>query len=246
MKRVRAVLLGLAIGVAAFAGAVLWAKGRTPVPAAAAPPGSWADPFDSLEAWTAWSEGDFREKRADAVGGRLRLGAATVGTDDRTVKTVGVRSAKAVPLGPGTSLRATLDWNGQANGSYLSSALVLAPEGADGNPLSGRDWIKVEYVGVPPGRNGRLVVGRRAAGRDLPLFTEGWPKERREGRPIGRQEIELRLDAAGLTVLENGAAVFSAPERPSFPAARLHLLLSSHSNYPMREVLWDDVQVRVP
>jgi len=247
------VLAGIVCALGVGAGGTLFvlsrpqAEARPAVPRVAARPDGFRDAFDRPEldsaAWISVADGDFQERVVDVQSGRLRLRCATVGTNDRTVKYLGVRSVAAVPLRDGRKVSAELDWNNQANGSYLSSALVLAPAATEGNPLLTSDWIKIEYVGVPPGKNGRLVVGRRAKGRELPLFTEGWPESNRNGRPIARQKIELILRGDGVDVLENGIKVFSSHEKLPFEAAHLYLLMSSHSNYPPRELYWDNVRI---
>ncbi len=193
--------------------------------------------------WTVVSEGDFQERRVDLQGGRLRLRCATIGTNDRTVKFLGIGSVPPVALRDGLRLSADLDWNDQANGSYLSAALVLAPEATTGNPLTQRDWLRVEYVGVPPGKNGRLVVAQRVKGRDLLPYTEGWPQTRREGRTIKVQKVELVIRNGSVEVWENGQMVHQTTEKLSFDRAHLYLLMSSHSNYPPREVFWDNIRI---
>jgi hypothetical protein len=244
------IVLFLAAIAAAVAATGLLALRPPPTPSAlSAAPAPRAAPlaetFERLDAaaWSIVSRGDFQERLVDIRDGRLRLRCATIGTDDRTVKTLGVRGASRVELRPGCRLAADLDWNGQANGSYLSAALVLAPAAVDGNPLDTPSWIKVEYHGVPPGKNGRLVVGRRRQGRDLPLFTEGWPELHRGGRPIGLQRLELRFRADGFEVRENDVIVFDSKEALGFDAAHVYLLMSSHSNYPPRELFFDNVRV---
>jgi len=103
----------------------------------------------------------------------------------------------------------------------------------------------VEYVGVPPGKNGRLAVGARVAGRDGPLFTEGWPQVQREGRPIGRQHVEIELQKRGFVVRENGMEQYASKpdEAPAMQEAYLYLQMSTHSNYPARELFFGNVEV---
>jgi hypothetical protein len=122
---------------------------------------------------------------------------------------------------------------------------VLAAAETAGNPLSTPDWLLVEYVGVPPGKNARLVVAAGAGGRRRTLFTEGWPEMNRGDRPIGKQEIEVEaLEDGGFAVRENGAEVFVSPRGAlSFREGWLYLQLSSHSNYPAREVTFDRVRI---
>jgi hypothetical protein len=102
-----------------------------------------------------------------------------------------------------------VDWS-HANGSNLSADVIVSPEATQGNPLAGRDWVRVAYVGVPPGRNARLLVAVRTAGVERTLYTDGWPDTNRHGRRIGRQRIEIRTGGARLEVLENGERVLEA------------------------------------
>jgi hypothetical protein len=175
---------------------------------------------------------------------RLRIRAGTIGTCDDTVKFLGVRSAEPYQVGKGGRFSIEIDWNRQSNGCYLAAQIVLAPAKSEGNPLRGRDWLNVEYIGVPPGKNGRLAIGTRSAGRDGPLFTEGWPQVHREGRPIGVQHVEIELKNRGFVIRENGIEkyVSKAEEAPPMQEAYLYLQMSTHSNYPPREIYFDSVQ----
>ena len=224
--------------------------------AAAAEEGAWSETFDegALDPtrWIATLDGDFREHAVDVVDisplgahdFRLRLRADTRGTRDDTVKFLGARTVPAFPMAEGTRIAVTVDWNGQANGSYLTAAVILTPEATRGNPLRGRDWFKVEYVGVPPGQNARLIVGQRVEGRERTLYDEGWPETNRSGRRIGVQELLLVLRRSSFEVWENGARLFEARDTSlGFESAHLHLQLSSHSNYPPREILFDDFRL---
>lgn len=216
---------------------------------------SWREGFDSgrldRSRWVVTEEGDFKESVVDVLdvsdGGagdfRLRLRADTRGTRDDTVKFLGARTVGSFRVAAGTRVGVTLDWNEQANGSYLSAGLVLTPEATGQNPLRGRHWLKVEYVGVPPGRNGRLSVVACSRGRERTLFTEGWPEANRQGRRIGMQALRLVFEESSFEVHENGRRLFESTSPVSFEEAYLHLQLSSHSNYPHREVYFDDVQV---
>jgi hypothetical protein len=192
------------------------------------------------------AEGDFREHTVDVVpDGRLRLRADTLGTRDDTVKFLGARSRQAFPLDDGLCVAATLDWNEQRNGSYLSAALVLAEEETAGNPMNGRSsWVAVEFVGVPPGRNARRIVSESSEGRRVTLENEGWPRKNREGREIGVVRMVIKMRRQGLEVWENGVRRYASRsfEAP-FARAFLHLQISSHSNYPAREIYFDDVHV---
>jgi hypothetical protein len=198
--------------------------------------------------WTKTSEGDSRERTVDVIevaprDFRLRLRADTRGTRADTVKFIGARTIDAIRLIPGTTVAAELDWNEQANGSYLSAALILSPEKTSSDPLKGPDWIKVAYVGVPPGRNARMVVATRVGGREELLFTEGWPETNRLGRKVTRQYVQIELLSKSVRVWENGRLMFESTGRlSSFDSGYLYLQMSSHSNYPPREIYFDEVE----
>ena len=214
------------------------------------------DPFDhgqlASSTWRITAANDFQERIVDVTakssGGpdnlRLRLRADTLGTDDATVKFLGVVSRQRVDLRTSHEIAFDLDWNDQANGSYLTAGVYLAPKqvlsGAERQPT----WFKFEYVGVPPGRNARSVVAKKANGQLKLLFTEGWPAQR-IGRRIAQQRVEIHIDTKALQIFENGRLLFSsdALDLP-FTDAYLYLQMSSHSNYPAREIFFDNVRVR--
>ena len=222
---------------------------------AAAQPDGWHETFDAGRLdparWSFTAQGDFRERTVDVLDlgregrqdFRLRLRADTLGTRDDTVKFLGVRSAHRVRLRKEARIAVELDWNDQANGSYLSAAVVLSPHVADDNPERSPDWLKVEYIGVPPGRNARLIVAVCSGGQERQLYTEGWPDTNRQGRRIAIQHVAIRTRGRILEVWENGTLAYaSAGPVLSFDEAYLYLQLSSHSNYPAREVYFDDVR----
>jgi hypothetical protein len=201
--------------------------------------------------WIPTKSGEFQDRRIDLVEipgenprrFRLRLRASTLGSREDTVHVLGVRTAAPLRLGRETRASADLDWNSQANGSYLSAAIILSPLATDGNPLTGPDWIRIEYVGVPPGKNGRLVIASRTAGIERPPFQEGWPKTNRTGRPIGLQKLTLVVRGTGFELLENGQPVYECTENViRFPSAYLYLQMASHCNYPPREIFFDHVR----
>lgn len=173
--------------------------------------------------------------------GRLRLGIDTIDTDPATVKFVGVRSRMALESPLPLLISWSLDWNDQKNGSYLAAGLILSPDGSGDRPTAAADWLRVSYVGVPPGRNARLEVSERFHGTRKSLYSEGWPTENRLGRRIGLQKLELRISATGLELSENGKLVFTAERSIDFEQLYVHLFLTSHSNYNLREVFFDDV-----
>jgi hypothetical protein len=138
-----------------------------------------------------------------------------------------------------------LDWGAQANGSYLTAALVLSPHVTGGNPLTASDWLQVAYVGVPPGRNARLLVGYRTHGRDRTVYTEGWPDTNRQGRRIGVQDVAVHLRDGALEVWEAERRLWrSQAGEIALAPVHLYLQMSSHSNYPARSVYFERIEVR--
>jgi hypothetical protein len=215
------------------------------------------DSFESGElatgAWQLTAANDFNEKAQDVVARDLegetdhvlRLRADTLGTDDRTVKFLGVRFREKLDLRHRHQIEVELDWNDQANGSYLSAGIYLAPALTTVSPELEPSWVKFEYVGVPPGRNARALIALREKGLLRLLETEGWPDEQRLGRKIGRQRVRVVVDGGSLRISENGEPLYrSDGSVVPFSSAYLYLQLSSHSNYGSREVFFDDVVIR--
>jgi hypothetical protein len=207
----------------------------------------------NTQRWQITREGDFKESvidvyDADPTGNddyRLRLRANTIGTKDDTVKFHGVRSVESVNFSAGKELSFDLDWNNQSNGCYLTASLYLCPTVTTGNPGEEKDWLKFEYVGVPPGRNARGVIATKIAGVVMYLYTEDWP-EQRTGRHIAYQRIKIILDNENesLKIVENGKEIYCSPSHGlQFSSAYIYLQMSSHSNYPARELYFDNVIV---
>jgi len=143
----------------------------------------------------------------------------------------------------GKELSFDLDWNNQSNGCYLTASLYLCPTVTTGNPGEEKDWLKFEYVGVPQGRNARCVIAAKRDGKVKYLYTEGWP-EQRCGRHIAYQRIKIVLDNESLKIIENGTEIYCAPSHGlEFTSAYRYLQMSSHSNYPAREIYFDNVVV---
>jgi hypothetical protein len=206
----------------------------------------YRDSFDSpeLDRWEVTFENDFKERRVEVSGDhRLRIRADTMGTRDDTVKFVGARLRRGIEIEDGVCIATTLDWNQSLNGSYLSGALVLAGEETTANPLELDDWLAVEYVGVPPGRNARMQIRTSEAGRTRTLEDEGWPHEQRTGRRIDTVRIVLELSPSNLRLWENGELVHEGEREAPLSHFFLHLQLSSHSNYRAREVYFDDIEI---
>ena len=193
--------------------------------------------------WLHTIQNDFETEVVDIADGRLRMAASSVGTDDRTVKFHGVRTAEpVVDLSGGVSVSFDLDWNDQANGCYMAAGAYICPTVAD-NPREESNWLRIQYIGVPPGKNARCLVSARVAGRERRLLTEDWPQER-TGRKIGLQHLEVTLDRDAILVNENGKLILQADElNLPFGNAYLYLQHTTHSNYRLREVLFDNVVV---
>ena len=209
---------------------------------------------DSFEAsldparWEPMRVHDTRTDRIEVEGGRLTLAFDTLGTDDATVKLRGLRSREVFETGSGLALEATLDWNGQSNGCYLTLGLALAGE-AEGDPRAAQEALAFEWVGVPPGKNVRPLLWSRAKGAVQLLFTDGWPQPRVEERvgvtprPV-RVRVEAHSDRARLLV--DGAERWSGPATLA-GRVRAWVFATGHSNYPLRTVLVDALAVeRLP
>jgi len=206
--------------------------------------------------WRIARSGDFKESKAAVINiapagqspdHRLRLRADTLGTNDRTVKFLGVRRVQPMDFKEGIAVSVDLDWNNQTNGSYLTAAVYLCPTSTGKNPQDEADWIRFEYVGVPPGQNARATVATKVKGLVRWLYMEGWPDENRTGRKIGLQHLVLRIDTNGFSLLENETELYQTDAHGlGFNEAYLYLQMSSHSNYPAREVYFDHIAVRPP
>ena len=203
------------------------------------------------ELWQITREGDFKESTIDVydvdptenVDFRLRLRANTIGNRDDTVKFHGVRSLYIMNFSDGKEISFDIDWNNQSNGCYQTASLYLCPAVTNGNPGDENDWLKFEYVGVPPGRNARCVIATKSDEKVKYLYTEGWP-EQRTGRHIAYQRIKIILDNKSLKIIENGKEIYCSPSHGlEFTSAYLYLQMSSHSNYPAREIYFDNVVI---
>jgi hypothetical protein len=253
----------IALGVALFASLCLDAAvGRS-----ADAPAPWVEEFRSgrldPSRWERTHEGDFREWSVDVVDSirrrdaspdaaagplspiyRLRLRADTRGTRADTVKFLGARAVPPISLQDGREIVVQLDWGNQTNGSYLTGGVVLSPHVTQGNPLTTDDWLAVTYVGVPPGRNGRLVVAVKSRGRERTVETEGWPDAGRDGRSLGIQLVRLRFSSHAVEVWEGDRRVWTSEANAlGFDTAYLYLQMSSHSNYPPRAIYFDTVRI---
>lgn len=206
--------------------------------------------------WNETYDGDFTEGAVDVVDidpsenidFRLRLRTNTRGTSDG-VKYLGVRSKKRVVFENTKAIIFELDWNNQANGSYLTASFYLCPTESN-NPKEEDNWLKFEYVGVPPGRNVRIRILERADGAVRPLYAD-WGSRDEQGRPLGKSlglsshRIALILDKYRLRVIQDDDELFPLSKHNlNFTAAYIYLQMSSGTNYPSREVYFDNIIVR--
>ncbi len=170
---------------------------------------------------------------------RLELALDTMGSPATPLTVTGMRSGEAVarPL----DLRFTLDWNRQANGAYLKAAVYLSPHRTAGDPAALADWVRVSYIGVPPGDRWRHEVAERRAGRMRFLDRAGWPGDR-SGRAPGAPKVHLRWAGDALELTEDGARV-SGVRAVGWPRVYVYLTLTGHSNYPRRTIYLSDVRI---
>lgn len=204
----------------------------------------------SQNLWKLTRKNDFRQSIIKVVDisqndFRLLLLADTIGTTDDTVKFHGIRSLQKIDFAEGKVISFDLDWNNQANGSYLTVGIYLCPVATNTNPRDEPDWLAFEYIGVPPGQNARFQVASTNNGNLRLLFTEGWPDKQPTGRKITNQHLELFIDKDGLKIMENGEELFSTLDHgQDFTQAYLYLQMSSHSNYSSRTIYFNNVVVR--
>ena len=206
--------------------------------------------------WEPTSKGDFTERvvrvrQLELSGGPdywLGLGAGTTGTSDNQ-KYLGVVHLTPFDFSHGVEIAFDLYWNDQMNGSYLTAALYVSPVKA-ANPRDTGDWLRFEYAGVPPGRNLRTDVRARSGGVTRKLY-EDWGLYDVTGTPLGQpigqvsHRIRILLDVAQVQVFEDGRELLAAsPHNLDFTTGYLYLQMSSGTNYPLRQIFFDDVVVR--
>jgi hypothetical protein len=205
--------------------------------------------------WEVTIDGDFAEVVVDVYDVdpgedndyRLRLRANTIGTSD-PLKYLGVRSKNKVDLNNSKTIIFDLDWNDQSNGCYLTASLYICPV-ISNNPKNEDNWLKFEYTGVPPGRNVRTNIWRKVDGVIEELLTDWGPRDE-QGRPIGKpleigsQMIGLLLEENSLRVFENSKEILRLSDYElGFSTAYIYLQMSSGTNYPPREVYFDNITV---
>ena len=123
--------------------------------------------------WVHTVQSDFQTEVVEVADGRLRMAAATIGTDDQTVKFHGVRTAEPLTrISGGVAISLDIDWNDQANGCYMTAGLYLCPTVAE-NPREEEYWLRLQYIGVPPGKNGRCLVSVKTVDYERRLLHPG-------------------------------------------------------------------------
>lgn len=243
----RGILVVVLAGLSVLAFVVLFALDRAPRTGPRIAPGQLGD-----GSWVLTSSGILEERLAEFSGSRLRLRVATRPLRGEPLKFptsevsrfLGARTRDQVSLKPGARLSFDLDWNHQANGSGLTAGLALSPVAiTEGNPYALPQSAWVEFIGVPPGKKARRVIGVRENDIHRHLDSEGWPDANREGRAIAVQRIEVRVEAEGrFRVFENGEEAYvSPPGTLKFDTAYVYLQVSSRANYPPREVFFDNI-----
>ncbi|MGA1842735.1 MAG: hypothetical protein ACMUIU_19125 [bacterium] len=206
----------------------------------------------SHERWEITRKGDFRISSIDIVDAgsgtkkdyRLRLRADTINTGDDTIKYHGVRCRYKIDLTKHKRISVDLDWNNQTNGCYLTAAIYICPTITTGNPQDEENWLRMEYIGVPPGENARCAVSTKINNSIRHLYTEGWPKNG-QGRFISYQKIDLFMDDKGFEIFENGKNLYGVKSHGlDFSSGYLYLQMSSHSNYPARDIYFDNIIIQ--
>ena len=128
----------------------------------------------------------------------------------------------------------------------MTAGIFLCPTLTEGNPADEPAWVRIEYVGVPPGRKARAAVWLRNETGTHWIHKEGWPEKQRTGRTIDRLRVGIEFREDGWAVTENGEPLFRAPGKWPLPfdTAHVYLQMSSHSNYPPREIFFDNITFR--
>lgn len=163
--------------------------------------------------------------------GRIDLALQTIGIPPRPLAVVGVRTDRVLE-GP-LDFAYTLGWPAEQNASYLDAAVYLTPHRTAGDPALLDDWVRVSFVGIPPGDAWRRQVTERRAGRLKYLDREGWPAKRIARRkPVS---VTIRWRDGVLEVVEAGRPN-ARMQSSKWPRTYVYLTLTGHSNYPRRTV----------
>ena len=80
--------------------------------------------------WAFVREGDMREAAVATRGGKLWLEMETVGATPGTMKTVGVRTAKAIDVGRGVVIEMTLNWDALSLKALARAGVAVSTDGS--------------------------------------------------------------------------------------------------------------------
>jgi hypothetical protein len=91
-----------------------------------------------------------------------------------------------------------------------------------------------------------MVIASKVDGLLRYLSTDGWLADQKTGRPFGNQQIQIMMHDGRIRVLENGREVYISEEPViQISSAFISLQMSSHSNYPLREIYFDNLTVQL-
>ena len=205
--------------------------------------------------WQITIDGDFKLIAVDVIDvdtsdssdHRLRLQANTLYTST-PLKYLGVRTKEAIDLTKPKDIICEIDWNEQKNGSYLAAAIYLCPRKSN-NPRKESDWFVFEYTGVPPGRNLRTNV-RISTGGSIKNLYEDWGPRDENNRPLGRpagntpHKVRIAVSKERIRVMENGVELLSSTNHQfNVDQLYVYLQMSTGTNYPSREIYFDNFLV---
>jgi hypothetical protein len=193
--------------------------------------------------WAFVREGDMREAAVTTRGGKLWLEMETVGVTPGTMKTMGVRTARAIDVGRGVVIELTLNWDALPLKALARAGIAVSTEGSGRAPVSLAEALTFEYIGLLDPKMSRFQVATVRRGNFTEIEGEGWPEKR--GRPIGKLDLWLYLDAKQFALKENGKEVVRR-ESYGFAMERvfIYLTFASAPGYPMRGVSFENVRIR--
>ncbi len=197
------------------------------------------------DSWISFRVGDFRQSAIE-IDKTLRLAADTRGTPPGTWKHLGVRSAAPIPLREGTFLSISVEWPENSDTSSMSASIVLSPYAIPGDPRTSSEWIDVSSIGTGLAA-GRLVVTSDVDGVSLTHFSEETPRVDFAGRPASRQDVRITVSNRTIQIEEDGWKLTETGP-PALPSDQcfLYLMLSSDSNFPLREVQFSELKIVQP
>lgn len=208
-----------------------------------------------LTLWQITKDGDFKEEEITVFNSagnkkqdyKLKLRANTLGTSD-PYKYLGIRSLESINFDKIRIISFDIDWNKQKNGCYLGAALYICPYKSE-NPKKEKDWIKFEYTGVPPGQNVRLNIWCNVNSSLKKLYTD-WGLRDDNNKPLGKpladgnHTIKIQIDNTYIQVFEDEKEIFPvSPHGMNFHSGYLYIQMSSGTNYPSREIYFDNILV---